>query len=216
MSNLLKRHNLSIFQFENITLILMKLNSRTPLLLALLVGVASSKHIGHHGNKKPMISSPDKIRICADLCASGLGGEPCGAFCFDLTPKAHPNQSANFTHNVKDNLTRSDACPLLCENNLGYPFCQCSRKVNNRNNKKVDYNKICDHYCHEQRWWLHGCPVCEVTRQYGGTPQNGRMSLLNKNAASTDVDWGKWCDQQCAESNGGSACNCDILPFSLI
>lgn len=160
-----------------------------------------------------MITSNDKLRICADLCSSGLGGNPCGSFCFDLIPKARPDQSTKDIQHVKNEITRSDACPLLCENNLGYPFCKCSQKQK-KTKAKVDFNKICDYYCHDQRWWLHGCPVCETTSQHGGSIQNGRMQVLT--SVSTDVDWNAWCDKQCAEANGGSACNCDILPFSLI
>lgn len=167
-----------------------------------------------------MPSSADQLRICADLCSSGLGGKACGPFCYDLIPKTLPNQSLNAIQHVKNNLTRTDACPLLCEYDLGYPLCQCSKnKQVTRSNKKikVDFNKICDHYCQEQRWWLRGCPVCEVTIQYGGSSQNGRMmTYTSKDISSYDVDWGKWCDIQCAAANGGSACNCDILPFSMI
>lgn len=215
----------------------MLLNSRTPLILILGVGVVNARNsVGNHDNKKPMKSQEDKVRICADLCSSGLGGESCGAFCKDLLPKLSvttKSQSKNTFQNVRSgNLTRSDACPVLCKNGLGYPFCKCQSKQlsnllikpnNNNINKNIediDFKEICGYYCKEQRWWLRGCPACKITFKYGGK-ENGDeqpfLKIINNNyAVSNDVDWNKWCDLQCANSNGGSACNCDLLPFSLI
>lgn len=195
----------------------------------LLVGVSSAKHGGSQGNKKPMITRESELRICADLCSSGLGGESCGAFCLDISPKSLPKQLTKDYHNVKNNKTREDACPVLCENGLGYPFCKCTdnklltkqQPINNKKKTKtINFQQICDYYCKEQRWWLRGCPTCELTLQYGGNEalQNGgyRLISVGNYVQSTDVDWNKWCDVQCANSNGGSACNCDLLPFSLI
>lgn len=187
--------------------------------MAVLVGVANSKHSGIHDNTSPIISASDELRICADLCSVGLGGQPCGDFCFDLIPKQLPRQSINDSQDVSNNLSRSDACPVLCKNRLGYPLCQCSKKVKPTEHKpfSVNFKEICDYYCHGQRWWLRGCPFCEFSKQHGDQQQNGRQGkmTLGNIAARDGVDWEKWCEQQCAQNNGGSACNCDLLPFSL-
>lgn len=185
-----------------------------------VVGVVSSKHTSFHGNGSPIISTSDQLRICADLCSSGLGGQPCGEFCFDLIPKQLPHQSTRTADNVSNNITRADACPVLCKNRLGYPLCQCQKTAIKSKNVKpfqVNFNEICDYYCQQERWWLRGCPVCATSKQHGGGQQNGGWkNRLATMQAKDDVDWGKWCDKQCAESNGGSACNCDLLPFSLL
>lgn len=203
-----------------------KLNSRTPLYIlasvaaaaaAVVVGVASSKHDYHHSNVSPIIKPYDQVRICANLCSAGLGGEPCGDFCFDLTPTRLPRQSLNDTELVGTTAARTAVCPILCDNRLGHPLCKCHEPTsNNRHGIHVNFNKICDHYCSKQKWWLRGCPPCKLTTQHGGTTQNGRISMDNLvKTDSSDIDWGKWCKKMCADDNGGSACNCDILPFSL-
>lgn len=156
------------------------------------------------------------MRICADLCSSGLGGEPCGDFCFDLIPKQLPHQSFNDSEQVEETGARTGACPTLCENRLGYPLCKCQVKSNRRRpQRKIDFKKICDYFCFEQRWWLRGCPACESFQYGDGIGQNGRLMNLIKTNSQDDIDWGKWCEIQCERDNGGSACNCDILPFSL-
>lgn len=167
--------------------------------------MALSKHHGNHGNTLP-ITRDDEIRICADLCTSGLGGEGCGPVCKDLTPDI-PRQSLNDSRNVKVR-ARQGVCPMLCSYSLGKPLCECE---NNKKNNKVDFKKICDFYCIKQNWLLRGCPDCE---QNGVQKQNGRLMKMNYEY-SGDIDWGKWCDVQCAQGNGGAACNCDILPFSM-
>lgn len=225
------------------------MNRSTPLLI-LLIGVVAARRSSHHDDateRRPIITSAQQSRICADLCTSGLGGEPCGQVCFDLMPKGIPLQSPeNVTREVDVNTvknTRSDVCPVLCKNRLGYPLCQCEppkptgtvtepqASVKLPKKFRVDFHAICDHYCMHQNWNLHGCPMCtnaairqdslqDLFKQDGDEIMLTKMvnlpgTTFRAAATSRQVDWGKWCNSQCANSNGGSACNCDILPFSL-
>lgn len=228
---------------------------RLPLLLLIAGGVVSALNPSLQGNTvvlRPMIAPSQQVRICADLCRSGLGGAPCGDVCYDLLPKQIPVQSPNENVAFGDGgkadgsaagatgsgVTRNGACPVLCKNHLGYPFCHCETTSEEQQQHTsstgggsdvftVDYNEICDHYCLRESWVLRGCPPCRnrlaqqehfpsLFRQDVGAHM-ARLVQIPGIAVQRDsrVDWGKWCNVQCANSNGGSACNCDILPFSL-
>lgn len=102
-------------------------------LLCLLVGVAVSRYIDDDDNAsevlQPIISRTRQRRICADLCMSGLGGDPCGEGCVDLIPDNFPVQYGQSGHGSTSNAshrTRHDMCDVLCKNNLGNPLCQCN------------------------------------------------------------------------------------------
>ncbi|GLV46378.1 hypothetical protein CBL_20720 [Carabus blaptoides fortunei] len=229
---------------DKMKMMLPLLAARLPHLLFLAVGVVSALTTGPHGNvaaHRPIIAVSQQLRICADLCRSGLGGAPCGDVCYDLLPKQIPVQSPD--ENAGDGagaatstggVTRNEACPVLCKNHLGYPFCQCETLTDTQPQTTkttdiytVDYNEICDHYCLEENWMLRGCPPCRnrlaqqehfpsLFQQNGGA-HLAQLVQIPGIAVQRDsrVDWGKWCNVQCANSNGGSACNCDILPFAL-
>lgn len=106
-------------------------------LLVLLVGVAVSRYTstdrGDHEALQPIISKTRQRRICAELCMSGLGGDPCGEGCVDLIPDDLPVQYVADTHEntskhgqTSGYLTRHKMCDVLCDNNLGNPLCQCN------------------------------------------------------------------------------------------
>lgn len=106
-------------------------------LLFLLVGVSVSRYINADDDDtdvlQPIISQTRQRRICAELCMSGLGGDPCGEGCVDLMPGRLPVQfiQAGDTDASKNNVpysnsSRHDMCDVLCENNLGNPLCQCN------------------------------------------------------------------------------------------
>lgn len=107
-------------------------------LLSLLVGVALSRYInaddGDTEVLQPIISQTRQRRMCAELCMSGLGGDPCGEGCVDLMPAGLPIQyipadqanTSGDSQPTANHLTRHDMCDVLCENNLGNPLCHCN------------------------------------------------------------------------------------------
>lgn len=187
--------------------------------LLLLVGVASSKFIISHTDDEqlqPIATSSQARRICAELCMSGLGGEACGESCLDISPQGLPVQSLNSVQERR-NSTRRDACSVLCSNQLGYPLCQCnSKKVDP--NFKVDYIQICSYFCLKHNHQVYGCQPCRVYQQtqeqHGGKEADVFGFSRSSNSNLYEIDWEKWCKEQCSVGNGGAACNCDILPFS--
>lgn len=203
----------------------------------LVVGVVAWHRYGSQDNvpHKHPITAMGRQRICADLCRSGLGGESCGDVCFDLMPSGLPVQSPsnNNTREVQVEQARNKVCPVLCENRLGFPLCQCTPPAGQHDSKsfRINFRKICEHYCQHENWVLRGCPVCPgasirqepLEALYTIKPNTIMLSkMVNipgtsfKSVSSNQrVDWGKWCHIQCENSNGGSACNCDILPFSF-
>lgn len=187
----------------------------------LLVGVAYAKSIVPHGNDaelQPIATSSQIRRICAELCMSGLGGEPCGESCLDILPQGLPLQSPNSSQ-VTRSTTRRDACSVLCSNQLGYPLCQCDITTQFIDTKfKVNFVQICSYFCLKHKYKIYGCQSCQVyekaQEQHGGPKAD--LFGFEKQAKSTrqGVDWEAWCKEQCINGDGGAACNCDILPLA--
>lgn len=186
-------------------------------MVLLVVGVASPKHISYYDNEpeeKPMMSDSQERRICAELCMSGLGGEPCGSSCEAVIPQGLPRRS--LTQSAADgaaNITRKDACPLLCANRLGYPLCSCNAtNVAYAPFFKVNYQQICTHFCLLYRYQIYGCDTCATYRKHEEAVAL-KLTTAEVVAAEEDVDWEKWCVYMCKQGDGGAACYCDLLPM---
>ncbi|KAL3287592.1 hypothetical protein HHI36_002058 [Cryptolaemus montrouzieri] len=197
--------------------------------LFLLVGVAWNFPWRLHGNVsdfQPIMSRSNQRRICVELCMSGLGGEPCGEDCVDLSPLTVPIQSystGNETRNKTSTSTiatpRNDSCPVLCANNLGYPLCNCQNTINQ--NTEVDYVQICAFFCIDYDYQLFGCQSCDIYKKLSQeafvpvlltSTSNGSKAIPTTNmvlSASLDPYWTTWCVDKCSVGEGGSACNCD-------
>lgn len=74
----------------------------------------------------------DEQRLCAELTASGLGGGACG------TPSASVEGDHRWRRQYQEQrqlngsdgdvaTPRQDACPVLCDNGLGRPLCECNQ-----------------------------------------------------------------------------------------
>lgn len=187
---------------------------RISILLLFLVGVASPTHFSYYANEsadRPIISRSQERRICAELCLSGLGGEPCGEACLDIIPQALLSVSQSDTGDEQVNLTRRSACPVLCKNRLGYPLCGCNETPVTRPFFRPDFLEICVFYCRQYDYHLYGCDECSA---YKNMTAEDAVKIVARISKKT-YDWNEWCVQMCQEGEGGSACYCDLLPLAL-
>lgn len=171
-----------------------------------------SRRHGDDAVFEPIMCRSETRRICVELCMSGLGGEACGDDCVDLSPLTVSFQSDAGRNVTEVGYPRSDSCPVLCSNNLGYPLCNCQ----NVNGRRPNFVEICSHYCLSYNYQIFGCQNCEV---YRDLQKDKNMSYLLPYASSGDVMlgtvrelspyWVQWCIDKCSEGEGGSACNCD-------
>ncbi|XP_045457483.1 uncharacterized protein LOC123667686 [Melitaea cinxia] len=140
--------------------------------------------------------------LCADLCRAGLGGSSCGSTCLDLVPVGLTMALDNGNEtDLQYGEPRDAVCPVLCENGLGQPLCNCDVEVADT----VDWNAVCGTFCETDRYVLYGCPACDDTRI--GPAQ------LSSRVLNTSQGWKLWCNVQCRQGQGGAACNCDKAPF---
>ncbi|KAF5279654.1 hypothetical protein FQA39_LY18258 [Lamprigera yunnana] len=183
-------------------------------ILLVTIAYATSLLISRENVRIPLfVKELDKMRICTDLCTSGLGGGVCGSQCKEILPDFRmPLNSIQTSH---DNFSRGrrEICPILCENQLGFPLCQCPFYTV-QNKKKSSFITVCKSFCTIYGYQVHGCQTCDVYLEYFQDEQKNHIehSPVKKQA---NIDWDLWCKQQCSVNNGGSACNCDILPFRL-
>lgn len=164
------------------------------------------------------MTSIQEHRICAELCMSGLGGEPCGSGCLDVVPQGIPTtllssdaQSTSDASGVSDvDLRRTDACPVLCANRLGYPLCNCNYTKTSASLPffKVNYFEICSKFCITYNYQIYGCATCDVYT-------NMTSEKIKAYTVSVQYNWNEWCVKMCKEGDGGSACYCDLLPLGL-
>ncbi|GJQ66125.1 hypothetical protein Trydic_g4190 [Trypoxylus dichotomus] len=186
--------------------------------LFLLVGVATAKYTSSYGNAdtfQPIVTASQARRICAALCINGLGGKACGDDCLDIIPTSLPIQSVNGnrSNGSEIKIARTDICPVLCANKLGYPLCNCST-TDTANANTVDYVQICGNVCVNLNYRIPGCQSCKIYKAMKEMHGDNSFSLaINRSVKS--VDWEEWCRQMCSVGDGGVACNCDILPMSL-
>ncbi|XP_064211755.1 uncharacterized protein LOC103313525 [Tribolium castaneum] len=177
-----------------------------------VVGVASSRHISYYDgspNSRPMISQQQERRICAELCMSGLGGEPCGSDCLDMIPQGLPTKSSHqSSEEPSPDYTRQAVCPVLCENRLGFPLCNCTYSLQTTLQPffRVNFVEICSRFCLQYGYQLYGCNTCDTYRNMTGIASKASRQLY---------DWNSWCLSMCKEGDGGSACYCDLLPLGL-
>ncbi|KAK9872508.1 hypothetical protein WA026_017973 [Henosepilachna vigintioctopunctata] len=168
---------------------------------------------------RPIIGRSNERRICVELCSSGLGGDPCGEDCKDLSPFGVQIQSTSSAQSAqKKALTgspRNDSCPLLCENNLGNPLCDC-RNIEVKT-IRVNFVKICANFCIKYDYQIYGCQSCKI---YKDVFQNdvksvtkGEKNKIKNGLILSSVQlaphWVEWCVNKCSQGEGGSACNCD-------
>lgn len=187
--------------------------------LFLLVGVTFSKYSSSYGNAdtfQPIVTASQTRRICAALCISGLGGKVCGNDCLDIMPTSLPVQSVNSSsvHGSETRTARTDICPVLCANKLGYPLCNCSTSDTSNANAEVDFVQICGYVCINLSYRIPGCQYCEIYKATAKMHGTDSFSLAIDRSVKS-VDWEEWCRQMCSVGDGGVACNCDILPMSL-
>ncbi|KAM3955771.1 uncharacterized protein ACR2FA_010287 [Aphomia sociella] len=157
-------------------------------------------------------SVPARNNLCADLCHSGLGGDVCGSTCHDLIPIGLQSalQSANTTDAMYGS-PRFEVCPVLCDNYLGNPLCNCAAKADvdvDADAKIVDWSRICAAFCITDHYVLGGCPPCNQITALTPIKTASSTRILN-----TADGWSAWCDAQCRQGQGGAACNCDRAPF---
>ncbi|XP_050359086.1 uncharacterized protein LOC126779211 [Nymphalis io] len=154
-------------------------------------------------NKGWVPSVPARGNLCTDLCRAGLGGTTCGSTCLDLVPVGLKSalSSSNET-NLKYGEPRDAVCPVLCENGLGQPLCNCESK----SPKSVDWNAVCGTFCATDKYVLYGCPVCDESKVTS-------IQLASTRVLNTAEGWKSWCNVQCRQGQGGAACNCDRAPF---
>jgi hypothetical protein len=189
---------------------------RISILVLLLLGVATSRHISYYDDDtsdRPIMTKSQERRICAELCMAGLGGEPCGDECLDVIPQGLPIESSqsNDDH-TQANYTRKDACPLLCANRLGYPLCGCNYTQETTPFFTVDFLQICLHFCTSYNYRIYGCNECGY---YANLTGNDGIVGISGQTSRKAYDWNAWCIQMCEDGDGGSACYCDLLPMSL-
>lgn len=181
----------------------------------LLLGVVYGRQIGSYGNGtylRPIVTRSEERRICAELCMAGLGGEPCGADCVDLTPQDYPVQSETVVEASEGSRhqPRESACPVLCRNRLGYPLCNCDDDV--KLNKHVDLLEVCTFYCLSFDYQLSGCQDCDLVKS---AIRSHDKSGLSATYLKSTINWNLWCQAMCYTGNGGAACECDLLPMAV-
>lgn len=198
-------------------------------LLLPLVGVVTSlPTLSNQDNDAfhPIMSRTDERRVCSALCSSGLGGDACGDDCLDLTPPKLPLQLPNSVSDKNNSISeltqffkpRNSTCPVLCNNNLGFPLCSCTLVLSKTEAglKKVNFIEICAVFCIDYNYKLFGCQKCDVYKnmlaktetKYGlGAVQSPLMM------SSLQADWVDWCVEKCNQGDGGAACGCDKLPM---
>lgn len=99
---------------------------------------------------------------------------------------------------------RVQVCPTLCSNGLGQPLCNCKSEVPTED---VDWNSVCGTFCETDKYVVNGCPPClEITTQ-------PLQPASEYRALNTVEGWQSWCNVQCRQGQGGTACNCDRPPF---
>ncbi|XP_044745122.1 uncharacterized protein LOC123306986 isoform X2 [Coccinella septempunctata] len=174
-----------------------------------------------HGNDaffEPIMSRSEIKRVCVELCMSGLGGEACGDDCVDLSPltvtfQSDPAGDAVRNRSVPVGSPRSDSCPVLCANGLGYPLCSCR----NSKSKPANFVQVCGHFCLSYDYQVFGCQPCDVYRNLQKVKDMSYLLPSNVSSGYLMVGmvhemspyWIQWCIDKCSEGEGGSACNCD-------
>lgn len=184
------------------------------LVVFLLVGGSFGKYLGNQDNNdvlQPIVSPSQSRRICASLCMSGLGGEKCGDFCLDIAPQQLPLRSLqNVSVNTLELNTRKEACPVLCDNHLGYPLCKCSSPPTKR---EIDFVEVCGFFCIHYNYKIDGCQPCKVYKDEEDKSALFRSIRPKIKSVRDNIDWQEWCRDRCSVGDGGVACNCDILPL---
>lgn len=80
------------------------------------VGVPDANLVVPHDNDaklQPIVTSSQRRRICAELCMSGLGGEPRAQTCLGILPQGIPLQFPDSSPR-KRSIARRDASFVLC------------------------------------------------------------------------------------------------------
>ncbi|XP_072389107.1 uncharacterized protein [Diabrotica undecimpunctata] len=197
--------------------------NKTILLLMLLlsVGVVWGRSALEEDRDyfQPFLTSSQKRRVCVELCLSGLGGRTCGDDCSDILPQDLPIQSrvgARTDNDTEKNVTRSDSCTFLCNNNLGDPLCACDNVNVSTKPEEVDFLQICSQFCIKYNYRISGCQKCNIYKEVYSSSESGstifsQQSLRMNTYAG--VDWYAWCTRMCAKGDGGAACACDRLPI---
>lgn len=183
-------------------------------ILLILLGVHGVAQARYPGNKiavRPIASQAASRRVCSELCAAGLGGEPCGGSCLRVLPQELPTRTNDSRTTAESQVTRRDACPVLCENRLGYPLCECDPPTKDVP-REVDYVQICSFFCVTYGHRVDGCQKCETYQEN----EEESSQWTNRIGKTTDVDWEAWCLEMCSSGDGGIACNCDILPMNAL
>lgn len=180
--------------------------------------MSNSRHISFYDDapsNHPIISKAQERRICAELCMSGLGGEPCGEDCLDVMPQALLSQESQSDGDQPQvDRTTKDACPVLCANRLGYPLCDCNYTQVYTPFFRVDFLRICSQFCKDYNYSIYGCDDCQVYKNMSDD-QFDSFSGISANIGKKSYFWNAWCAKACQEGDGGSACYCDLPPLAL-
>ncbi|KAJ0170381.1 hypothetical protein K1T71_014309 [Dendrolimus kikuchii] len=155
------------------------------------------------------ISVVETLTLCTDLCQAGLGGQSCGPSCQRMIPVGlQPILSGANDTEASYGRPRYAVCPVLCNNNLGNPLCNCVGAASDRPDNELDEDGICNAFCADG-YTLGGCPNCHTTSTIATISQYSQdLRVLN-----TSSGWVAWCNVQCVQGHGGAACNCDRPPL---
>ncbi|XP_015515880.2 uncharacterized protein LOC107221411 [Neodiprion lecontei] len=151
--------------------------------------------------------------VCAFLCDSGLGGEPCEAFCTSRRQSASQSNTVTGKRDVADlgldaaaPATRSQTvCDFRCDlepRPTGCSGCPGSGISGGKISLPVE--------SHRPVATSPGARGVPGTSDVIGERDAGKNDAAA--VAGDDFDREKFCKEECRRGNGGLACNCDIIP----
>ncbi|XP_063701238.1 uncharacterized protein LOC134831438 [Culicoides brevitarsis] len=137
------------------------------------------------------------ISVCQDLCGLGFISRSKSSIC-----------RRHISHECRSPQIPSpdDAalCRLLCKNGLGGSRCNnCSRI----GSVMPNFDEICTATRCDMQFPMQGCSECAEKSS------SDEKELFADATGSTTPDWNAMCAAFCKQGQGGSACNCDKLPF---
>ncbi|XP_053957278.1 uncharacterized protein LOC128862581 [Anastrepha ludens] len=157
-----------------------------------------------HGNDETStvyINSPTSVvqdwsLVCQQLCGAGLGGAPCASYCHSSeTPSLLPAFDAS----------KEEICEDLCRLQLGDVSCSCSADGASQTASENNWgDDVCSSFCDHSAATLDGCSPCMDDKE---------VTFQKAVVVTTTPDWTKLCAALCKTGDGGSLCNCDLVPF---
>ncbi|XP_018328844.1 uncharacterized protein LOC108739440 [Agrilus planipennis] len=184
---------------------LVKINIRMSILfVVLLVGGSTAfsfRNLGYENSNEPM---PMQVgsSLCAELCQNGLivSGNQCVENCL-------ATQSENVF----------PVCQEICRLKVDILKCECEAHQSKKSSS-INVEKICDVIC-ENGIKLAVCDFCSDNEREKREAEEETTTEKEEEEnveTTTAFDQEAFCKEECAQGNGGSACNCDILPLNAV